>query len=353
EEWPDDGCGNCDNCLEARESWDATIDAQKLLSCIYRIGVKNGFTVGWRHLADVLAGADTEKIRRWGHDALSTYGIGKDKSRDEWVALGRRLTQLGLTAVGADERPTVSLTDKGLATLKERTAVVIDRPVTRSASAVKGRTGGVAAKAGDLPCDEGLFQRLRVLRKTLADERDVPAYVVFSDVTLRHVARAYPTSASEFLTIPGVGERKRAEFGETFVAAVEEWLVGNPRQEFADLKPTERLVPKSAAVAGAMSTSTLDTLRRFRAGDDVLEIAQARGFAVSTIESHLAQAVEQGEALDPGRFYTSEEAERMRAAFIGNEYAGLTILFEKLGGEISYGKLKIFRALASRRPSES
>ena len=350
EEWPADNCGNCDNCLEPRETWDATIETQKLLSCIYRISQKSSFSVGWRHLADVLVGAKTERVLKWGHETLSTYGIGKEKSREEWITVGRQLALLGLAEVGADKFPTVSLTEKGMATLRQRTVVHLTRqpePDLKAAVAAPGRL----AKAGDIPCDDGLFHQLRVLRKTLADARNVPPYVIFSDVTLRYIGREYPRSPADFLRIPGVGERKLAEFGDTFMGAVGEWLASNPRLTFPGLAsavPPPRKMPAAATISGTIQ----ETLKSFRAGATMAVIAKTRGFAISTIENHLAQAIELGEPLDASDFYNAREAEKMRKAFQDHESPALSPVFEKLDGKISYGKLKIFRAFATRERAD-
>ena len=345
EEWPDDNCGNCDNCLEPRETWDATTEAQKLLSCIYRIHQKSNFPVGFQHVADILVGANTEKIRRWEHETLSTYGIGKDKPREEWIALGRQLSRLGLTEISPDLYPTVSLTEKGLNTLKQRSGVTLTKQP--SLGAKEHSTGVRVAKAGEIPCDEGLFSRLRLLRRDLADTRNVPAYVVFSDVTLRYISRQYPRDSAEFLAIPGVGERKHAEFGDAFVEAVSEWLAANPRQSFAALARSSPS-PRKERISTDLSTTAMVTMIAFRKGESLAQIAQNRGFNVSTIENHIAQAVELGERLVPEDFYTKEESDRMREAFQGYDSPALAPIFEKLGREISYGKLKMFRAFASR-----
>lgn len=351
ENWPEANCGNCDNCLEPRESWDATIDSQKLLSCICRIAQKSSFAVGWQHLADVLVGAQTERMRSWGHDTLSTYGIGKDKPKQDWIALGRQLALLGFAEVGKDKYPTVTITTKGMAALRDRIAVHLSRPLAASVNTVAIKAP--IAKAGEIPCDDGLFQQLRVIRKSLADSRNVPAYVIFSDVTLRHIARAYPCTESEFLALPGVGERKLTEFGGPFIKAVGDWLKDNPRQSFPDLKPSPSVPRNTPPIPAALGATVLETLRRFRAGDSMETIAEARRFTLSTIEGHLAQAIEFGENLEPIAFYTPEESDRMRAAFLGQEATGLSPIFEKLGGAISYGKLKMYRAFTARKQSKA
>jgi ATP-dependent DNA helicase RecQ len=202
EQWPGDNCGGCDICLQPREIWDATTHVQKLLSCIFRIRQKSGFSTGLNHVVEVLTGANTEKIRKWYHDQLSTYGIGKDVPREEWAALGRQLIRLGHIEASADSFQTLSLSKKGLATLMNRTPVML----TRVPVAVKaGTSAAKVAKAGGIACDEALFEELRALRKRLADERGVPPYVVFGDASLRHMCRQYPQTEQSFLGIPGVG----------------------------------------------------------------------------------------------------------------------------------------------------
>ena len=196
EQWPGDNCGGCDICLQPREIWDATTQTQKLLSCIFRIRQKSGFSTGLNHVVEVLAGANTEKIRKWYHDQLSTYGIGKDTPREEWAALGRQLIRLGHIEATADSFQTLSLSKKGLATLMNRTQVML----TRVPVAVKaGTSTAKVAKVGSIACDEALFEELRALRKKLADEREVPPYVVFGDTSLRHMCRQYPRTERHFL----------------------------------------------------------------------------------------------------------------------------------------------------------
>jgi ATP-dependent DNA helicase RecQ len=213
-------CGGCDNCLTPRETEIVTTDAQKLLSCVLRIEQKSGFRVGLQHLSEVLAGADTEKIRRWFHNELSTYGAGKDRPRASWVSLGRQLLQEGYLEIAGDGFAVVRVTDRGLDALKSRSEIRVTKPVApvaaeRTRERAPSRGGTVAPLA---PADAPLFDRLRALRKRLADARGVPPYVVFSDVTLRALAAARPQTKEEFLAIVGIGEKKYADFGATFAA---------------------------------------------------------------------------------------------------------------------------------------
>ncbi len=226
ETFPLDNCGACDNCLEPRDTYDGTIAAQKFLSCVYRIVQHGGFSVGMNHITEVLTGADTDKIRRWGHDRLTTYGIGGEFSRPQWAAVGRELMRLGYLAVAAGEYATLELTAEGRELLRSRAAVTLTKPM------LTPKARRVVHRAGEVECDEILFERLRTLRKRLADERRVPAYIVFGDTTLRAMARYYPEDLAAMESIPGMGEKKRAEFGEIFAAEIASYLRDNSRQSF-------------------------------------------------------------------------------------------------------------------------
>ena len=228
EKLPGDNCGACDNCLEPRETYDGTVVAQKFLSCLYRIRQAGRFGVGLNHLVEVLTGADTEKITRWGHDRLTTYGIGRELARPAWAAVGRELMRLGYVAQAEGEYPVLELTAAGLAVLTARTPVTLAKPLALP------RAKRATRREGEIACDEILFARLRELRKRLADERRVPAYIVFGDATLRQMAHDYPVRIEDLAGITGVGEKKRLEFGEIFVAEIAQYLVNNSRQSFAD-----------------------------------------------------------------------------------------------------------------------
>ncbi|HWA09572.1 MAG TPA: DNA helicase RecQ [Opitutaceae bacterium] len=226
EPFPSATCGACDNCLEPRATYDGTIAAQKFLSCIYRIRQASQLGVGMNHIIEVLTGADTDKIRRWDHDRLTTYGIGREFSRPQWAAVGRELMRLGHVAVSEGEYATLELTPAGLEALRTRAAITLTKPMDLP----KARRA--ARREGDIACDEILFERLRGLRKRLADERQVPAYIVFGDTTLRAMARHYPDTPEAMEGISGVGEKKRAEFGGIFAAEIAEYLRSNSRQSF-------------------------------------------------------------------------------------------------------------------------
>jgi ATP-dependent DNA helicase RecQ len=227
EKFPGENCGGCDNCLEPRETYDGTIVSQKFLSCIVRIAQASRFSVGMNHVIEILTGADTDKIRRWNHDRLTTYGIGRELGRPQWAAVGRELMRLGYVTVAEGEFATLEITAEGMAVLKARQPITLTKPMETP----KARK--VATKReGDIACDEILFTRLRALRRELADERRVPAYIIFGDTTLRAMARYYPETPEQMEGIPGMGEKKRAEFGEAFAAEIAEYLKTNSRMAF-------------------------------------------------------------------------------------------------------------------------
>src|SRR5881396_2398786 len=229
EQFAEPSCDGCDNCLTPRETFDGTIPAQKFLSCVHRIHAKSGFGFGLNHIADILRGADTEAIRQRSHNELSTYGIGAELKRDAWQAIGRELLRLGLIESAPGKFATLSLTPAGRDALRHRTPITLTKQIE-----VVEQSRDQKARVGAIECDEVLFERLRDLRRKLADERNVPAYVIFSDVSLREMARNYPTIATEFRRIPGVGEQKLKDFAETFLSEIKNYLIGNPRQTFSN-----------------------------------------------------------------------------------------------------------------------
>jgi len=344
ETWPLENCGGCDHCLEPREKWDATIDVQKLLSCVLRIRQAGGFSVGINHLAEVLTGGMSEKIQRFKHDQLKTHGIGKDQPRAYWVDLGRQLLREGLLAASEGMFATVSVSHAGVDLLKTRATLMLTRSLTSPQKAPS------APRAGDIPCDGGLFEALRVLRKEMADARGLPPYIIFSDVTLRHFCREYPRDARALLSLPGVGEKKSADYGPDFLHAILEWVETHGTRTFSPL-PVAFTQSAPAKNANALNDSVYETLTLWRAENSVSEIARIRNLAETTIEGHLAQAILSGEEFDTRNFYTTDEEAEMAKAFEGYTEIALKPIFEHLGGKIGYGKLRIHQAL-SRRTQE-
>jgi ATP-dependent DNA helicase RecQ len=290
--------------------------------------------VGLNHVVEVLVGADTEKIRKWSHHQLSTYGIGRDLARAEWGAIGRELIRLGLAKQDAQKFNVVELTPQGRAALSARRPIQLTRPMKVPAR----REHAV----GEIACDEGLFERLRTLRKRLADERGVPSYIVFSDVALRQMARTYPSTDAEFTRISGVGQVKLRDFGAAFLAEIAAFLSHHPRQIFAD----ESFNAAAPRRVRSLNDTTRETLRQFRAGRSLGEIAAARSLVLGTLYGHLANAVEAGEIIDLNRILSAEEQRAIREAFAQFGFGNLVGVNEALGARFDVSLLRLCRSVA-------
>jgi ATP-dependent DNA helicase RecQ len=240
----------------------------------------------------------------------------------------------------AEKFSILEVTPAGLAMLKARQPVTLTKPVVTAKPQDR--------RVGDIACDEPLFERLRELRKRLADQINVPAYIVFSDVALRQMARLYPATPGEFARISGVGERKLREFGAAFLGEIAQHLQANPRQMFAD---DSFVTPPPAPARSSLGDSARETVRQFRSGGSVAEIARRRGVTPGTIYSHLAEAIERGEPVEAGKFFTPAELSNIAGAFNRHGPGALTPVFEALGGAVDYDRLRLFRAMQNGKPA--
>jgi ATP-dependent DNA helicase RecQ len=217
-------CGNCDNCLEPPQLWDATDAARKLLSCIYRCSQSSGFGFAATHIIDVLRGKMNEKAEKYGHDRLSTWGIGNDLSEAEWRLVLRQLVALHIVEVDYDTFNVLRLTEASRAVLKGERRIELRRHEGKPARKGQGKGRARERKGGaeiDLTgADEVLFERLRTWRAGVAKEHSVPAYVVFHDSTLRLIAQARPQTLAALAAVPGLGEKKLANYGDAIVELV-------------------------------------------------------------------------------------------------------------------------------------
>ncbi|MBI4754188.1 MAG: DNA helicase RecQ [Betaproteobacteria bacterium] len=210
-------CGNCDVCLEPPQTVDGTVAAQKALSCVFRSGQR----FGAGQLIDVLLGRETARTRQWGHDRLTTWGIGREHPEREWRAIFRQLVALGLLEADAAHGG-LRLTEAARPVLRGSQTVMLRQPpparakekVRRAAAAVASPAGGGDLVAGELTAaGHDLFQRLRAWRAETAKAHGVPAYVIFHDATLLEVARRCPRTTTDLHGIPGVGARKLESYG--------------------------------------------------------------------------------------------------------------------------------------------
>ncbi|WP_193165270.1 DNA helicase RecQ [Microbulbifer hainanensis] len=210
-------CGNCDTCLQPPQTWDGTQAAAKLLSCVYRTGQRFGAA----HVIDVLRGSENEKVRKFGHDKVSTYGIGTEYTANEWRAVVRQLVVRGYLEVEG-EFQNLRLTEACRPLLRGEESVEL-RTLPPSAKASRGESRSGAAAADIDPADEPLWQALRACRKQLAEDKGVPPYVIFHDATLRGMVAAKPQSREALLAVSGIGDSKLEKFGDAFLAVLRDF----------------------------------------------------------------------------------------------------------------------------------
>jgi ATP-dependent DNA helicase RecQ len=214
-EYSEKPCGNCDICLDPPKHFDATQEAQKALSCVYRVNQSFGIS----YVVEVLRGMSNIRIREHGHDKLTTYGIGRDHSHDYWVSIFRQLIHKGLLSQNITRNSTLQLTEEARPLLRGENSLELAVPRLDTA-ARSAKSDKLASKH----YDKKLFAKLRKLRKSIADEDGLPPYVVFSDATLIDMAEILPTSYGEMLAVNGVGERKLEKYADPFLDLIQEHL---------------------------------------------------------------------------------------------------------------------------------
>ncbi|NTV14423.1 MAG: DNA helicase RecQ [Desulfobulbaceae bacterium] len=205
-------CGNCDICLAPPALIEATEDARKALSCVYRVGQR----FGMMHVIEVLRGSKKERLIQLGHDRLSTYGIGKEQSQEYWAALIRHLIQHGYLNQDVSDYSVLKLTTAAQPLLRGEISLRMAAPRGKSAPVPKAK----GRKVGELAYDQELFKRLRALRKRLAEQAGVPPFVIFSDASLIEMAAHLPADESALLLISGVGTHKLSRYGREFLAEI-------------------------------------------------------------------------------------------------------------------------------------
>ncbi|WP_318521723.1 ATP-dependent DNA helicase RecQ [Photobacterium leiognathi] len=212
----DEPCGNCDVCLDPPKRFNAVEVAQKALSCVYRVQQSFGIT----YIVEVLRGMQNQRIRENGHDKLSTYGIGRDYSHEYWVSVLRQLIHLGYLTQNISRNSVLQLTEKARPLLRAEVSLELAVPRLDNIA----RTMKVN-KLVNRQYDKKLFAKLRKLRKAIADEEDLPPYVVFNDASLMEMAERLPTSNGDFLAVNGVGQRKLEKYGEVFLGLIRDHLL--------------------------------------------------------------------------------------------------------------------------------
>jgi ATP-dependent DNA helicase RecQ len=312
-----EACGNCDTCLEPPETWEATTVAQKALSCVHRTGQRFGTS----YLIDVLLGKESERVRRFGHDQVSTYGIGSELNQSEWRDLYRQLIARGLLAVDLEGHGGLQLTEQSRPVLRGEQPLHLRKFSRKAKAKSRERKANRFTNQGQ----DKLWQALRSCRQQLADEQGVPAYMIFHDATLAEMVENHPETRAQLAHISGVGERKLEAYGEAFLDVLNEYL--NLEEE-------------------SQGDTEEETLQLFRLGMDVEAIATQRGLKNTTIYSHLAKEIERGEVpLTEVVPLQENQLEAIRFAIEHNDGGKrLKPVFEALDEEFSYEVLRCVRA---------
>ncbi|MGP4063762.1 DNA helicase RecQ [Oceanobacillus sp. M65] len=315
-----EGCGRCSNCLERQEKSDITEEAQKILSCVKRMGER--FGVGMT--AKVLKGSKDKKISQFQLTSISTYGILSsytEKELTEWIHF---LIAEQLLATEEGKFPVLKLNQQSVEVLKGKRQVwMFTAPIPQSE---------------ETDYHEDLFTALRARRKELADERNVPPYVLFSDATLKELSRYFPVTKEDMLTIKGIGEKKYEQYGETFLQVIQEWRQGNQDvTERVRISDTPRAKPRKESEEGP---SHLVSYKLFQSGKSIKDIAAMRDLSKQTVESHLFKAYKDGHPLLWQIFFNEEEEAKVLAVHQQLEEPKLREIKETLGDSFDYTKIK-------------
>jgi ATP-dependent DNA helicase RecQ len=308
-----ENCKSCDICLNPPDKFDATEISQKIMSCIIRLNQ----TFGVSYISKVLTGSRVEQIITNGHHELSTYGIVTNYSAKVVAAFTRELIMQQYLDVTKDKYPVVKITEKGFSTLKNRDAVLLKKPVELTKYVSKG-----------VSRSENLFEILRILRKTKADELNIPPYLIFSDVTLNEMASKFPTTESEFMTIKGVGEHKLKKYGKLFMDEIQKYLEAN-KNSLNNLEMTETL------------SMTLDLYKK---GKTISEIAKERDLTESTILGHIEKLYSLGEDIDIYKLVPKGKFNQIESIFKEIAQYSLKPAKEKLGDDYEYWEIGFVRA---------
>ncbi|MEB3217527.1 MAG: DNA helicase RecQ [Nostocales cyanobacterium 94392] len=324
-------CGNCDNCCNPKPLEDWTIEAMKFLSCVARC--KQRF--GMKHIIDILRGSKTQKILEKGHDKLSTYGIGKDKTLDEWRMLGRSLLHQGLLEQTTDGYAVLKLNSFSLEVMKKQRSVsIVVPPKQKQTFQVRSEN----AQEADI-----LFHKLRELRKQLADSQSVPPYMIFGDSTLRLMTQIKPKNKQEFSKLAGVGTHKLTQYGDKFIQVIQGYL-----QE----KSPQKQKSSSSSANEEISDTELLTFELHKQGLSIQEIAQQRNLRSTTIIRHLSDLITKNQPVDINLIVPVDKQKKILQVLDILGDVALTPIKEYLGDSYSFDEIRLVKNNWKRKSSK-
>ncbi|MBI4686349.1 MAG: DNA helicase RecQ [Nitrospirae bacterium] len=336
EKYAEHNCGACDICTGTVQKADITIDAQKFMSAISRTEQRFGIM----HIIDIVTGADTKRIRELGHHSIKTFGAGKDKDKHHWRFIADELLAQELISQDGDRYPVLKITAKGKKVLFGNEKVI---GLKREDAEKKRRSGkGTEFEA----YDESLFERLRALRKGLADEQSVPPYIIFSDKTLHEMCRRYPSSLPDMAEISGVGAAKLEHYGDVFTKVIKTYLEENPGVSIPKKRPDDtEAVRDSSKTKGETVEKTLEL---FRQGLSIEEITKERNLAASTITGHMEKLIMDGYDINIDRLIEPSKRNEIEKLFQSLGSMQLYPVVEHFKGTVSYDEARLVRACLRR-----
>jgi len=339
EDYPDDNCEACDICTGSAEQIDITRDAQIIMSAISR--TQQRFGTG--HIIDIVTGADTKRIRELKHYEIRTYGAGKQKDRKHWRFLVNELLAQDLIRQEGDPYPVLKLTQKG-------SDVLYGKAEVKALKREEAGTGTKRAREDDSgQYDETLFEKLRGLRKKIAEEHQVPPYVIFSDRTLHEMCRLYPVTLPDMRRISGVGDAKLERYGEDFVAEVRKYRIDHPGIKVPEGRPDDFTYPQDDRSRRKKKGETVEeTYELFKKGISLDDIARLRNLAPSTIASHLEQLIRDGQDIDMDRLVDPAKRKEIEELFLSLGQWSLNPVIAHFNGAVSYEEARLVRALLLR-----
>ncbi|MEO0377530.1 MAG: DNA helicase RecQ [Cyanobacteria bacterium P01_A01_bin.17] len=331
-------CHNCDNCLNPSPVEDWTIEAQKFLSCVYRCNQR----FGMNHIIDVLRGSGKKRILELNHHQTSTYGIGKDRTEEEWRMLCRALIYQGYLEETADGYSVLKLNKESNKVLKKLTSVNI--PVARTAAKLTS-TKSVSANAELPPEATLLMTKLKSLRKKLADQQGVPPYVVFSDASLRQMAQTRPQNPEAFSNISGVGSRKLVQYGEIFTKVIRDFCA----EQDIELLPESPFLKEGEDTLKATSKSNiasthLTTFELYQQGLSLADISLKRNIRLNTVNGHIAKLIEADYPIDIDKLIDKARREVIETAITKVGPHSLRNIREETGETYDYQEITLVRA---------
>ncbi len=322
-------CGKCDNCNTTFEKFDGTIIAQKALSAVARTGQSFGLT----YLIDLLRGSKSQKMRL-EHLNLKTYGVGADISKNNWFDYFKDLISQGFLAQTEGQYPTIVLTEKSEDVLKGNVKVELYKVIEK-----EDKKQSLVSEVSH-PYIKELFDELKILRTAFAREEGVPPYVVFSDATLIEIATYLPEDENEMLKISGIGDIKMEKYGADFLAQIADYCDINNLESRINLK-SPKYEPKKRTKRNAKGESTYTiSLKMFKNGASIDEIAEQRELATGTIETHLVKFIPSGE-VKLTEIVPEHKIEIIRNTIIEmNAEQGIGPIKEFLGEDYTYGEIR-------------